>query len=153
MYQPLHDVKMSGNLGIKQPRIVSRHVFTGQLWILKYNRYCKSCVICQKTVIRRRGGSPVPLGKAPLIDVPFIRIAIDMIEIIKPKSDEGQKYVQTIVYYAICYAEAILLKGCTAKEIERINRHHENQTSIYNGLVESYNGALKIMLLNFVLNI
>ena len=149
----MHDVKMNGNLGIKQPRIVSRHVFTGQLWILKYKRYCKSCVICQKTVIRRRGGSPVPLGKTPLIDVAFIRISIDVIEIIEAKSDEEQKYVQTIVYYAICYAEAIPLNWCTAKEIERINGHHENQTSICNGLVESYNGTLKIMLLNFALNI
>ena len=77
-------------------------------------RYCKSCVICQKTVTKGRGGAPVPLGKTPLIDVPFKRITIDLIGPIKPKSSEGYQYVLTIMDYATRCPEA---KGSTAKEI------------------------------------
>ena len=81
-------------------------------------RYCKSCVICQKTITKRRGGrAVVPLGKNPLVDVPFKRIAIDLIGPMKPKSEEGHQYVLTIMDYATRYPEAIPLKGCRAKEI------------------------------------
>ena len=57
------------------------------------------------------------MGKTPLIDVPFKRIAIDLIGPIKPKSSEGYHYVLTIMDYATRYPEAIPLKRSTAKKI------------------------------------
>ena len=80
-------------------------------------RYCKSCIICQKTVSKGRGEASVRLCKTPLIDVPFKRIGIDLIGPIKPKSAGGHQYVLTIMDYAVRYIEAIPIKGYTAKEI------------------------------------
>ena len=111
-----HDAKMSGHLGIKktQDRIKTRFHWTTMYSEIR--RYCKSCVICLKTIPKGRGGRPVPLGKTPLIDVPFKIIAIDLIGPMKPKSEEGHQYVLTIMAYATRYPEAIPLKGCTAKK-------------------------------------
>ena len=53
----------------------------------------------------------------PLIDVPFKRVAIDLIGPLTPTSSEGHKYILTMVDYASRYPEAFPLKGCTAKEI------------------------------------
>ena len=53
-----------------------------------FSRRCKSCDICQKTV--NKGSVPkVPLEKMPLIDMPFKRVAIDLIGPISPPSKEG----------------------------------------------------------------
>ena len=56
-------------------------------------------------------------GKTPLIDVPFKRIAVDLILPMKPKLEEGHQYVLTIMDYTTRYPEAIPLNGCTAKEV------------------------------------
>ena len=53
----------------------------------------------------------------PLIDVPFKRVAINLIGPLTPTSSEGHRYILTMVDYASRYPEAIPLKGCTAKEI------------------------------------
>ena len=66
-------------------------------------RYCQSCVISPKTVTKGRGGTPVPFGKTPLIDMPFKRIAVDLIYPIKPKSSEGYQHVLTIMDHATHY--------------------------------------------------
>ena len=53
----------------------------------------------------------------PLIDVPFKRVAIDLIGPINPTTNERHGYILTIVDYATWYPEAVPLKGCTAKEV------------------------------------
>ena len=81
-----HDSKLSGHQGIKrtQDRIKACLYWPGR--DADVRRYCKSCEICQRTVHKRRGGPPTPLGKMHLIDTPFKRISIDLIGPIKPKS-------------------------------------------------------------------
>lgn len=41
-----------------------------------------------------------PLGRMPLIDVPFKRVAVDIIGPVHPPSDQGHKYILTLVDYA-----------------------------------------------------
>ena len=72
-------------------------------------RFCQSCDVCQKTV--PRGKVPrVPLQKMPLVDLPFKRVAIDLIGPLKPVSDAGHMYILTLVDYATRYPEAVPLK-------------------------------------------
>ena len=71
--------------------------------------YCKSCDTCQKTIPKGRVGK-LPLGKMPLIDTPFIRIAIDLIDPIHPPTEEGHRFVLTVVENATRYPEAVALK-------------------------------------------
>ena len=59
-------------------------------------RFCKSCDVCQKTV--SKGSVPkVLLEKMPLIDKPFKRVAIDLVGAISPPSQEGHRYILTLV--------------------------------------------------------
>ncbi|WP_353804766.1 DDE-type integrase/transposase/recombinase, partial [Acinetobacter baumannii] len=46
----------------------------------------------------------------PLIDRPFKRVALDLIGEIRPPSEEGHRWVLTLVDYATRYPEAVPLK-------------------------------------------
>ena len=65
-------------------------------------RFCKSCDVCQKTV--NKGSVPkVPLQKIPLTDKPFKRVATDLVGPISPASEEGHRYILTLVDFATRY--------------------------------------------------
>lgn len=70
------------------------------------SRRCKSCDICQK-----------PLEKMPLIDMPFKRVAIDLIGPISPPSKEGHRYILTLVDDATRYPEAVPLKNIDTETV------------------------------------
>ena len=53
----------------------------------------------------------------PLIDVPFQRVAVDLIGPIAPVSDRGSRYILTVVDYATRYPEAVPLQKI---ETERV---------------------------------
>ena len=62
-------------------------------------RFCKSCDVCHKTV--QKGSVPkVPLQKMPLIEKPFQRVAIDLVGPISPLSEDGHRYILTLIDYA-----------------------------------------------------
>jgi transposase InsO family protein len=145
-------------------------------------RFCRSCDICQRTIAK--GKIPkAPLGKMPLIDTPFQRVAVDLIGPIAPVTDRGHRYVLTLVDYATRYPEATALKTIDAetvaealvtmftrigvpeevlsdqgtqfmshvmKEVSRLLSVTQLVTTPYhpmcNGLVEHFNGTLKLML-------
>ena len=71
-------------------------------------RYCRSCDICQRTVPKGRVGK-VPLGKMPLIDEPFRRVAVDIIGPLSPITERGNRYILTLVDYSTRYPEAVAL--------------------------------------------
>ena len=58
--------------------------------------YCRSFDTCQKTIPKWRVGK-LPLGKMPLIDTPFSKIDIDLIGPMHPPTDEGHRFVLTVV--------------------------------------------------------
>ena len=71
--------------------------------------FCKSFDVCQKTV--SKGSVPkVPLEKMSPIDKPFKRVAIDLVGPISPPSEEGHRYILTLVDFSTRYPEAIPLK-------------------------------------------
>ena len=71
-------------------------------------RLCKSCDTCQRTVQKGRLAK-VPLGRLPLTDTPFKRVAVDTVGPIKPQLNNRSRYILTMMDYATRYPEAIAL--------------------------------------------
>ena len=79
-------------------------------------RFCQSCDRCQKTV--KKGSVPkAPVGKMPLISEPFKRVAVDLVGPIHPASEDGHKYILTLVDYATRYPEAVPLKNIDTETV------------------------------------
>ena len=87
--------------------------------LIDETRFCKSCDICQRTIQKGRvtDQAKVPLGKMPLIDTPFKRVAVDIVGPIEPRSDKKSWYILTMIDYATRYPEAVALPSI---ETERV---------------------------------
>ncbi|XP_038074478.1 uncharacterized protein LOC119742537 [Patiria miniata] len=105
-----HESILGGHQGAKKTadRVLSNFFWPGVQ--ADVTRYCRSCDICQRTVQKGRVVK-VPLGKMPIIDTPFHRVAIDIVGPIHPVSDRGNRYILTLVDYATRYPEAIPLRN------------------------------------------
>lgn len=53
----------------------------------------------------------------PLIDTPFKRVAVDLIDPIHPPSEQGHRYILTFVDYATRYPDAVPLKSITTEAV------------------------------------
>lgn len=111
-----HDAVMAGHQGAKSTttRITEEFFWPGVQSDVK--RYVKSCDICQRTIPKGRVGK-APLGSMPTIELPFQRVAIDVIGPISPSSRKGNRYVLTLVDMATRYPDAVALKTITTVEI------------------------------------
>ena len=111
-----HETLMSGHLGTKKTldRVVAEFFWPGICGDVA--RFCKSCDICQRTIQKGRV-SKVPLGKLPLIDTPFKRVAVDIVGPIEPRSEKRNRYILTMIDYATRYPEAVALPSI---ETERV---------------------------------
>ena len=79
-------------------------------------RYCQSCPECQRTAPRPTARNPlIPM---PIIEVPFERIALDIVGPL-PKTSRGHRYILVIVDYATRYPEALPLRATTTKAVAR----------------------------------
>ncbi|XP_076472305.1 uncharacterized protein LOC143301798 [Babylonia areolata] len=111
-----HDAPMSGHLGMQRTR---DRVFPHFYWpgmCADIRGYVQSCERCQKTVAKGRVPK-VPLVKMPLISEPFDRVAVDIIGPISPPSENGNRYVLTMVDYATRYPEAVPLRTITTETV------------------------------------
>ena len=90
-----HESLMAGHLGIRKTidRVVAEFFWPGVCGDV--TRFCKSCDICQRTVQKGRVAK-VTLGRLPLIDTPFKRVAVDNIGPIEPRSNK--RYVGTTLF-------------------------------------------------------
>jgi len=59
----------------------------------------------------------VPLGNVPLVDTPFKRVVVDNVGPIYPASDQGNRYLLTLVDYATRYPEAAPLKNIDTETV------------------------------------
>ena len=104
-----HGSIMEGHLGIKNTTDNIESAFYWPGIQSDITRFCKSCDVCQKKV--NKGSVPkVPLQQMPLIDTSFKRLAIDLVGPIRPPSEEGHRYILTLVDFATRYPEAVSLK-------------------------------------------
>ena len=105
-----HESLLSGHLGIARTYY---KVFSEFYWPgihQDVTNYCRSCDICQRTLDKGRV-TPVPLGKVPLIDVPFHHVAMDLIGPLHPATDRGNRFILTVVDYATRYPDATPLRN------------------------------------------
>ena len=58
-----------------------------------------------------------PMENISVADVPFKRVAVDLIEPIEPASEAGNRYILTLVDYATRYLEAVSLKTTDTETI------------------------------------
>ena len=82
-----HDSIFGGYLGIKKTkdRIQTNFYWPGMQGDV--TSFCRSCDVCQKT--SAKGSVPrVPLGDMLLIDMPFRRVAVDLVGPISPPSEK-----------------------------------------------------------------
>ncbi|XP_021371318.1 uncharacterized protein LOC110461908 [Mizuhopecten yessoensis] len=114
--QLAHESMMAGHMGAKRTleRITSEFFWPGMT--TDVTRYCRSCDTCQRTFPKGKVGK-VPIGSMPLIDTPFQRVAIDIAGPLDPVTERGNRYILTIVDYAMRYPEAVPLKSI---ETERV---------------------------------
>ena len=111
-----HDSVLGAHAGIGRTleRVLSCFVWPGINSDVR--RYCQSCDICQRT--SKRGLlKKAPLGRMPIVDVAWKRIAVDLVGIINPPSERGHQYILTVVDYATRYPEAVPLFGCTSEDV------------------------------------
>ena len=80
------------------------------------SNFCKSCDVCQWTISKGRVPKAA-LGKMPLIDTPFRRIAMDLVGPINPASERGHLYILTVIDFSTRYPEACPLKGISTEEV------------------------------------
>ena len=111
-----HEGLMAGHQGITRTyeRVRSKFYWPG--FHEDVVRFCRSCDICQRTLPKGKV-TQVPLGRMPLIDTPFKRIAMDLVGPIYPPSDRGHRYIVTIVDYATRYPEAAALKNIDTESV------------------------------------
>ena len=103
--QLAHEGILGGHQGTKK---TTDKILTNFFWPgiqADVMRFCRSCDVCQRTLQKGRV-SNVPLGKMPLIEAPFQRVAIDIVGPIFPKTDKGNRFIVTMVDYATRYPEA-----------------------------------------------
>lgn len=107
---------MSGHLGTSRTtgRVLAEFYWPGVQADVR--RFCQSCDICQRTTPKGRT-TKVPLGKMPLIDEPFKRIALDLVGPIQPAMDRGNRYILTLVDFASRYPKAVALKDIEAERV------------------------------------
>jgi hypothetical protein len=109
-----HKIPWSGHLSNAKSyeRIAARFYWPG-LYI-DVQQYCKTCPECQVTSNRRT--SPYPLQSLPIIEVPFARIAMDLVGPLE-RTKTGYRYILVICDYATRYPEAFPLRRISARPI------------------------------------
>ncbi|XP_063971781.1 uncharacterized protein LOC135159725 [Lytechinus pictus] len=111
-----HENLLGGHQGAKK---TTEKILTNFFWpgiSSDVTRYVRSCDVCQRTLAKGRV-TKVPLGKMPLIEVPFERIAVDIVGPIHPMTDNKNRYILTVIDYATRYPEAVPLPSI---ETERV---------------------------------
>ncbi|XP_062613758.1 uncharacterized protein LOC134275492 [Saccostrea cucullata] len=111
-----HESIMTGHLGTSRTasKVLAEFYWPGVQADVR--RFCRSCDICQRTTQKGRT-TKVPLGDMPIIEVPFRRVAVDLVGPIQPATSKGNRYILTIVDFATRYPEAIALKGIDTERV------------------------------------
>jgi hypothetical protein len=104
-----HDQLLAGHCGVRRTlaRVLSRFFWPGVT--VDVSRYVQTCDICQKTVSRGKV-SPVPLAAMPLIGTPFETVGIDLVGPLSPPSEQGHRFILTLIDLASRFPEAVPLK-------------------------------------------
>ena len=70
--------------------------------------FCRSCDRCQRVAPRGRVKN-VPMCNVPIISEPFSKVSIDLVGPFSPPSEDGHRYILTLIDYATGFPEALPL--------------------------------------------
>ena len=111
-----YECLFGGHLGVKKAKDKVQASFYWPGINSDITKFCRSCNICQRTI--PKGKVPkVHLGEMPIIDIPFKRVAVDIIGPIFPATDRKNRYILTMVDFATRYPEAVPLKDVTTETV------------------------------------
>jgi len=108
------EIPLSGHLGKEK---TSKRVLQRFYWPTLHrdvSEFCKTCSTCLKA--SRYKGKQAPLIPLPIIDVPFKRIAMDLVGPL-PRSQSGNRYILVVCDYATRYPEVVAIKSIEAGRI------------------------------------
>ncbi|KAL7870568.1 hypothetical protein SRHO_G00080650 [Serrasalmus rhombeus] len=110
-----HTDPWAGHLGYAKTysRVANRFYWPRQQ--LDIIEFCKACPECQLTAPKKKSDR-VPMISLPVIDVPFSRIAMDVVGPL-PKSQSGKRYILVISDYATRYPEAFALSKVKTRQL------------------------------------
>ena len=111
-----HTHQLGAHLAVQKmyDRILGRFYWPGVKRAVE--EFCRTCLECQKVAPRPTVHSPlIPL---PIIEVPFSRIALDVVGPL-PKSGRGHRFILVIMDYATLFPEAIFLYSASARAVAR----------------------------------
>ena len=111
-----HESIMAGHSAIKRTiqKVLSEFFWPGIASDIK--RFCQSCDICQSTIPKAKI-IKAPLGNMPRIDVPFRRVAMDLVGPLEPRTHSKKRYILTLVDYATGYPEAVPLSSIDTESV------------------------------------
>lgn len=110
-----HDPPMGGHLGNRKTRLrVLKHFYWPGIF-KDVAVLCRACPECQKSIAKGRV-SKAPLVPVPPIDIPFKRIALDIVGPLT-RTKQGNKYILVICDYATKYPEAVPMKTIDAEAV------------------------------------
>ena len=95
------------------PELLNRK-FTWPRMSIDVKNLCSQCVPCQKT--SQRGVGKAPLQPLPVLDVPFSKLAFDLVGPL-PRTKSGYRYLLTSICLASKYPEAIPLKRVDVESV------------------------------------
>ena len=100
-----HDMPMAGQLGVAIASDCISQSFYCPGFDGDVRRYCASCDSrqCHASAKVKKAR----LQCVPIVEVPFKKVAVDIIGPLKWTTDRGHKYVLTVMDYSTHYAEAV----------------------------------------------
>ncbi|XP_077869382.1 uncharacterized protein LOC144360596 [Saccoglossus kowalevskii] len=111
-----HDIPLAGHLGIEKTkqRVLQHFYWPGIFSDVAH--YCRTCAECQKSA-KRYAHEKVPMISMPIVDVPFRKVAIDLVGPLPLRSKKGNKYILVLCDYATRYPEALPIPNMEAETV------------------------------------
>ncbi|CAM5108865.1 unnamed protein product [Eretmochelys imbricata] len=78
--------------------------------------YVRSCEVCQR-VGKPQDQVKDPLQSLPIIEVPFLQVAMDILGPFPKKTLRGKQYILTFMDFATCWLETVALSNTRAKSV------------------------------------
>jgi len=104
-----HESLFAGHFSNRKTEMLIRTQFFWPGMSAQIKRFVQSCAVCQTHSMSRP--APAPLGRIPIITEPFSRVSMDLIGPFVPCTDEGHRYILSIIDVASGYPECVPLKN------------------------------------------
>ncbi|CAM4641973.1 unnamed protein product [Lepidochelys kempii] len=106
----------SGHAGVNRTKDRSGGSFHWEGMGKDVSTYVQSCEVCQR-VGKPQDQVKAPLQPLPIIEVPFQRVAVDILGPFPKKTPRGKQYILTFMDFATRWPEAVALSNTRAKSV------------------------------------